>query len=84
MLPAHHKEALECNVTRKSLPANLSPNLDDTGPIVRRLMGLPVMAASDTAWDRTRVCSDASITAMQGLRPLRHSGGQVRHVKYYF
>ena len=38
-------------------------------------MGLPVTVGCDTAWDRTRVCSDAYSTAMQCLRPLRHSGG---------
>ena len=53
-----HKESLEHDGTRKSRPAKPSPNPDDAGPIVRRLMGLPVTASCDTAWDRTRVCSD--------------------------
>ena len=52
-----------------------SPNPDDAGPIVLRRMGLPVTAGCDTAWDQTWVCSDASSTAMQYLRPLRPTGG---------
>ena len=32
-------------------------------------------AGYDTAWDQTRVCSDASSSVMQCLRPLYHSGG---------
>ena len=39
------------------------------------LMGLPVTASCDTAWARTQVCSGASGTVMQCLRPLHHSGG---------
>ena len=35
-------------------------------------MGLTVMAGSDTAWDRTRVCSDALNIVLQCLRPLLH------------
>ena len=34
-------------------------------PIVHRPMGLPITAGCDTAWNRTRVCSDASSTEMQ-------------------
>uniref|UniRef100_A0A8C7FFT9 Arf-GAP with GTPase, ANK repeat and PH domain-containing protein 3 n=2 Tax=Oncorhynchus kisutch TaxID=8019 RepID=A0A8C7FFT9_ONCKI len=49
------------------------PNTDDAGPIVHRPMGLPISDGCDTARDRTRVCSDASNTEMQCLRPLRHS-----------
>jgi hypothetical protein len=58
---------------KESRPAKPCPNPDDAGPIVFRLMGLPVTACCDTAWDRTRVCSDVSCTAMQCLRPLQHS-----------
>ena len=36
------------------------PNLDDAGTIVRRALGLPITAGCDTAWNRNRVCSDAS------------------------
>ncbi|KAM9419583.1 alpha-2,8-sialyltransferase 8E-like isoform 2-T4 [Salvelinus alpinus] len=57
-------KSLECDGTRTSRPAKPSPNPDDAGPIVRHLMGLPVTASCDTAWDRTQVC-----------RPLRHLGG---------
>ena len=39
-----------------------------------RPMGLPIMSDCDTAWNRTRVCSDASSTEIQCLRPLRHYG----------
>jgi hypothetical protein len=42
-------------------------NLDDA---VCRPMALPITASRDTAWNRTRVCSDASSTEMQCLRPL--------------
>jgi hypothetical protein len=48
------------------------PNRDDAGPIVRRPMGLPITARCDTAWIRTRDCSDASCTEMQCLRSLCH------------
>ena len=41
------------------------------GAIVRRLVGLKITAGCDTAWIRTRDCSDASCTEMQCLRPLR-------------
>ena len=64
-----------CNGTRTSRPAKPSPNPDEAGPIMRRLMGLPVVAFCDTARDQTRVCSDSSSTAMQCLRQLRHLGG---------
>ncbi|KAK6297340.1 hypothetical protein J4Q44_G00319230 [Coregonus suidteri] len=47
------------------------------GPIVRRPMGLPVAAGYDRAWIRTR------ITAMQCLRPLRHSGEIRRLVRSF-
>ena len=50
-----------------------NPNPDDAGPIVRRPMTLPIMAGCDTAWNRTRVCSEPSSTEMQCLRLLRHS-----------
>ena len=67
-----------CGHLRKSsnpqTPAKPSPNLDDTGPIVRRPTGLPITAGCDTALGRTRVFSDTSNTEMQCLRPLRHSG----------
>jgi hypothetical protein len=52
----------------------LNPNLDDAEPIVRRPMGLPITADCDTAWNRTRVCSDTSNTEMQCLRPRSPSG----------
>jgi hypothetical protein len=52
------------------------PNPDDAGPIMCRSMGLPITSGCDTAWIRTRDCSDVSCTKMQWLRPLRHSGGQ--------
>uniref|UniRef100_A0AAZ3REG4 C3H1-type domain-containing protein n=1 Tax=Oncorhynchus tshawytscha TaxID=74940 RepID=A0AAZ3REG4_ONCTS len=68
-------QSLERNGTRTSWLAKPSPNPDNAGPIMRRLMGLPVAAVCNTAWDRTQVCSEASSTAMQCLRPLRHSGG---------
>ena len=43
-------------------------------------MGLPITAACDTAWNQTRVCSDASNTEMQCLSgaPL---AGQANHSK---
>jgi hypothetical protein len=37
-------------------------------------MRLPITAGWDTAQDRIRVCSDASSTEMQCLRPLRQPG----------
>ena len=46
-------------------------NPDDTEPIVRRPMGLPITAGCNTGRIRTRDCSDASCTEMQCLRPLR-------------
>ena len=54
---------------------NLNP--DDAGPIVLRPMGLPITAGCDTAWNRTRVCSDAPSTDMQCFIPLPHSGALV-------
>ena len=52
-------------------------NEGNTGPIVRRSMGLPITASRDTTWNRTRVFSDTSSTEMQCLRPLHHSGAQM-------
>ena len=40
------------------------PNPYDAGPIVRRPMGLPIMAGYDTDWNRTRV----SVVTPQALR----------------
>jgi hypothetical protein len=60
--PTRPKELLEFNGTRKSQPAKPCPNPDNTGPIVRRLMGLPVTAGCDTAWNRTWVCGDRCAT----------------------
>ena len=57
-----------------TMTAYPGPNLDDAGPIVHRPMGLPITAGCDTAWNQTMVYNDASITAMQCLRPLSHSG----------
>jgi hypothetical protein len=37
---------------------------DNAGPIVHRLMGLPVTACCETAWDQTQVSNDTSSTAM--------------------
>uniref|UniRef100_A0AAZ3PQH3 Tc1-like transposase DDE domain-containing protein n=1 Tax=Oncorhynchus tshawytscha TaxID=74940 RepID=A0AAZ3PQH3_ONCTS len=39
-------------------------------------MGLPITTSCDTAWNRTRVCSDASSTEMQCVRILHHLGAQ--------
>ena len=47
------------------------PNPNAAGPIVHRPMGLLNTAGCDTAWNRTRVCSDTSSTEMQCIRPLR-------------
>ena len=66
---------LECEGTRTTQQATPSPNLDEAGPIVLRLMGLLVAANCDTAQYWTRICSDASSTVMQCLRPLCLSGG---------
>jgi hypothetical protein len=49
-------------------------NPDNAGPIVRRPIDFPITASCDTAWNQTGVCSDASNTEMQCLRPLCHSG----------
>jgi hypothetical protein len=73
--PGRNMESLERDGTRTSRPAKLSPIPDDAASIVHRLMGLPVIAGCDTAWDRTRVCSDAFSRAMQCLRLLCHSEG---------
>ena len=35
----------------------------------------PFAAGCDTAWNRTKICSDTASTVMQCLRPLHHSGG---------
>uniref|UniRef100_A0A8C8F818 SH3 domain-binding glutamic acid-rich protein n=1 Tax=Oncorhynchus tshawytscha TaxID=74940 RepID=A0A8C8F818_ONCTS len=56
--PGRHKESLERNGTRSSQPAKPSPNLDDAGPIMCRLMGLPVTVGCNTTRDRIRICSD--------------------------
>ena len=53
------------------------PNTNDTGPIVPHPKGHPITAGCDTAWDRTRVCSDTSSTEMQCLKPQLHSGVQL-------
>ena len=60
-----YKESLERDGTRISQPAKLSRIPDDAEQIVRRHMGLPVVAGCDTARDRTRICSVASSTVMQ-------------------
>ena len=60
-------------MTCKAPAAKPSPNSDNAGPIVHRPMGLPITASCDTAWNRTRVCSDASSTAIQCLITLPHS-----------
>uniref|UniRef100_A0A4W5LGI5 Serine-threonine/tyrosine-protein kinase catalytic domain-containing protein n=1 Tax=Hucho hucho TaxID=62062 RepID=A0A4W5LGI5_9TELE len=39
-------------------------------------MVVQITSGCDTAWNLTRVCSDASSTEMLYLRPLRHSGAQ--------
>ena len=67
--PGPPQESLECDGS-KDIPAGQTFQR-----IVRHLMGLPVAAGCDTARDDTRVCSDASSTAMQYLRPLSPSGG---------
>ena len=54
-----------------------NPNPDGAGQIVRYPMGLPITAGCDTAWNQTRVGSDASSTEMQCLRPLRYSGAHL-------
>ncbi|KAK6290992.1 hypothetical protein J4Q44_G00386070 [Coregonus suidteri] len=51
--------------------------LDDAGPIARRPMGLPVAAGYDKAWNQTRISTGTASTAMQCLRPLRHSGDNI-------
>ena len=59
--PARHNEALERDEPSKATPAEPFHNPNDAGPIVY-----------SPEW--TRVCSDASSTAMQWLRPLRNLG----------
>ena len=71
MRPACHKESLVRYGTRTSRPAKPSLNPDNAGPIVCRLMVLLVAAGCDTARVRTRVCRDASSSAMQCFKPLR-------------
>ncbi|XP_045570056.1 uncharacterized protein isoform X2 [Salmo salar] len=64
-----------------TLTAYPRPNPDDAGPIVRRPMGLPIMAGCDTAWLLTLVidtmlrhplhpeCNSRKITELSGLTP---------------
>jgi hypothetical protein len=61
---------------RKHLTTGDRSQLAGAQPITRcdgrhchwaKLMGFPVTATCDTAWDQTWGCSDASSTAMQGL-----------------
>ena len=73
--PGPPQEALESDGTRTSRLTKPCPNLDDAGPIVCRLMGLPVASGCDTARDRNLICSDTPSTAMQYPRPLCHSEG---------
>ena len=50
---------------------------DAPGPIVHHPMGLPITVSCDTAWNQTRVCSDASSTEMMKcLLLLQHSGAK--------
>ena len=48
--PGPPQESLLRDGTRTSLSAKPSPSPDDAGPIVRRPMGLPVVAGCDRAW----------------------------------
>ena len=73
--PSPPQESLQRNGRRTSRPAKASPNLDNAGPIVRRLMGLPVVASCNTDRYRTSICSNAVCAVMQCLRPLCYSGG---------
>ena len=73
--PGPPQETLQREGTRTSQLAKPFPNLDDAGPVVHHLVGFPVAASCDTAWDQTRICSNTASTVMQGLRPLCHSGG---------
>jgi hypothetical protein len=62
---AHRRtESLERDDPSKAPPAKPSPNSDDAGPIVRRPIGLQILAGCDTTRDRTQVCCDASSTAL--------------------
>jgi hypothetical protein len=67
--PARHKESLERDEPSKAPLAKPSPSPDDAGPILRCPMGLPITAGYDTVKEQTGVCSDASSTAMECLRP---------------
>ena len=69
---AGDKRPLKCAVVSHN--TMLLPTPVDAGPIVRRHMGLPIMAGCDTTWFRTRDCSDTSCTEMQCLRLLHHLG----------
>jgi hypothetical protein len=77
--PGLPQESLEHNGTRTSRPAKPSPNPDIAGPIVCSLMDHLVAAGCDTAWDRTRICSNTASTAMQCIRTVHHSGGPDNH-----
>ncbi|XP_038865683.1 striatin-3 isoform X1 [Salvelinus namaycush] len=48
MRPALHRSRYERHGKRTSRPAKASTNLDDAGPIVRRLVGHPVAAGCDS------------------------------------
>ena len=64
--PARYKESLERGEPSEALLAKLSPNPDDTGPIVRHPMGLPFTAGCDTA-GRTPGCSDTTTLRCSAL-----------------
>uniref|UniRef100_A0A8C7QQP8 FYVE, RhoGEF and PH domain containing 4a n=1 Tax=Oncorhynchus mykiss TaxID=8022 RepID=A0A8C7QQP8_ONCMY len=66
-VPGPPQESLEHDGTRTTRLAKPSPNPDDAGPIVHCLMGLPGAASCDTAQDQTRICSNASSTAVMHL-----------------
>uniref|UniRef100_A0A8C7MC35 Eukaryotic translation initiation factor 4, gamma 2b n=1 Tax=Oncorhynchus kisutch TaxID=8019 RepID=A0A8C7MC35_ONCKI len=68
--PFRH-ESLERYGTRTLLLAKPFPNPDDAGPIVRRLMGLPVSVGCFTARGRTWICSDA---VPETVAPLQRPG----------
>ncbi|XP_029549967.1 neuroblastoma suppressor of tumorigenicity 1 isoform X1 [Salmo trutta] len=74
--PGRHKESLERDGTRTFQPAKPSPNPNDEGSIVHRLMGLPVTAGCDTA----RIEPGYVVTpqALRCLRLLRHLGGPIK------
>ena len=50
------------------------------GQLCSALMGLPITAGCDTAWNRTRVFTNVSSTQMQCLRPVCHSGASQAQV----